>query len=424
MADRPVFLISGGPSTRSLWVPLAERYDLAFLYAQAGQDAHDAGLPAAPMAQLMDGELSEKVDNTAVLMAAALVGHLPELHERFAQAYQGLFNGQTPARLDGGVSGWMAGFAHHMLRGEVAILAQLEKLSSQGATIAGCLTHEDVAADTRALVGWCNARGIPTIHVPHAPCHLLPGVQDIHRETRAVYIAASGPQMARFYAESGHDPAAIRMTGAPHWDDLYHGALPERAESRTVIGIPADQVGPVLCYMSTWGQTTSIRSEFEREFEQGWAATLAAAKQMDAYLMVLVHWNDGRPETEQYYAEQLEAAGVAGLVTRSHKSYLLRAADLLIAQGPSNMCLDAAIMGTPSVYLQTPDFDYATALPRRAGPDNIAREITWALENPAPASAWDEFVGLYNSSHPDGDATERVLAWVDELCGEIAYDPR
>lgn len=411
MDSKPLLLISGGPTTRPLWGLLSETYDLVMLYPAAANEAIGLGLPAAALASVTDGALQDAIQNQAALLSARVVAGLPQIAERTAR----LYGPERPAPLNGHLGEWFAGYAHQLILGEVAILAQLARLGGAGRRIAGCVTHEDVAPDTRALVAWCNGKGVPTIHVPHAPCHLLPGVADIHRETRTQYIAASGPLAAKFYTDSGFPAANIRLTGAPHWDELYHGALPTRREARAVLAVPD---GPCLLYQTTWGQTTSLRSDFEREFEAGFAAVLQAAKEHDAFLMVKIHWNDGRPEQEERYAKQMEAAGVAGLVTRSHYTYVLRAADLLIAQGPSNMCLDAAILGTPSVYIQTEGFDYASALPRRAPADGIRREITWALEHPEPAAMWDEFASQYNTPHPVGGAAENVAAWVKELCGE------
>ena len=407
-APRPLLLISGGPSTRPLWPLLAEHYDLAFLYAPAGQEAISQGLPAVALAALMDVDLTEMVENQAALLTGRIVAAMPQVAERFASAY-GL---SAPPALNGHMGDWFAGYAHHFLLGEIAILAQLEKLKSSDRRIVGCLTHEDVAPDTRAMVAWCNAHDIPTIHVPHSPCHLLPGVVDIHRETRTRWIAASGPQVERFYVESGFDSEHVRLTGAPQWDDLYHGAIPNKREARAVLKVPDGL--KVLTYQTTWGQTTSLRSEFEAEFDTGFAATLAAAKALGTYLMVKIHWNDQRPEREDYYAKQMDAAAVAGLVTRQHYSYVLAATDCLVAQGPSNMCIDAAIMGAPSVYLQTDGFDFATSYPRRCAPDGLLAEVQATLETPGDLSS---FIRQYNSAHPDGNASENVVSMVTELCG-------
>ena len=264
----------------------------------------------------------------------------------------------------------------------------------------------------RALVNWCNARGIPTLHIPHAPCHLLPGVTDIHRQTRARWIAASGPAVAEFYAESGHDRSFIVITGGPQYDAVYTDG-PERAEARRVL--VGDYAGPVLCYQTTWGQTTSLRSEFEAEFERGWQAVLAAARHLGAYVMVNVHWHDQRPDTVDRYEASLKAAGVPGLVTRDHFRYVLAAADVLVAQGPSNVALEAAMVGTPSCYIQTDDFDFRTELPYRGTPETIDIAIGRALASRG-GDAWDEFIAQYNAAHPDGDAAERVAALVESVC--------
>lgn len=408
--ERPILLVSGGATTTPLWEQLAETHDLVFLYPQAAQQAAALGLPSAALGALWDADLQERVANIAVVLAARVVNHLPAVSERVADAYAG----SPPPNLNGAFGEWFPGYAHSALSGPLAILAQLEKLASTGRHIAGCVTHEDVAPDTRTLVNWCNARGIPTIHVPHAPCHLLPGVVDIHRETRATWIAASGPAMADFYAEAGHDPAKITLTGGPLFDGLY-GARPDRAEARAVLDrdLPAF-AGPVLCYMTTWGQTTSTRSDFEREFAAGWEATLATAKALGAYLMVLVHWHDGRAGIEEKYDAAMVVAGVQGLVTRNHKLYVLAAADLLIAQGPSNMTIDAAIVGVPSVYLSTEGFDFRTQLPHRCQPSELAGVVTHAL---ASQEDWDGFVAEYNVTHgARGGATENVVAMVRQLC--------
>jgi hypothetical protein len=407
--ERPLLLISGAACTQPLWPGLAERYDLVFLYPQAAQQAQGMGLRAAALAGLVDPDLQEHIANQAVVLAARVATHMDSVATHVATAYPE----RAPDALNGHLADWFPGFAHHLLGGAVAVLAQLERLAGMGGRIAGCVTHEDVSLDTRAMVNWCNARGIPTLHVPHAPCHLLPGVTDIHRQTRARWIAASGPAVARFYAESGHDTAFIAVTGNPAWDGLY-GDVPGQAESRAVL-LGATGDAPVIVYMTTWGQTTSLRSDFEREFQAGWQAVLAEAKSLGALLCVLVHWNDGRPGIEEQYEAALKEAGVGGLVTRQHKNYLLRAADVLVAQGPSNMAIEAAILGTPAAYLQTADFDYATPLPYRGTPETIGAAIRDALVSRG-IDDWQAFVSEFNDAHPVGDATGRVLDLVFQLC--------
>ena len=77
------------------------------------------------------------------------------------------------------------------------------------------------------------------------------------------------------------------------------------------------------------------------------------------------------------------------------------------------MCLDAAILGVPSVYLQTEGFDFATSLPARCGPDDLLGTVQATLDSPPDLGA---FIREYNSVHPDGDAADCIVDWVKELC--------
>ena len=402
---RPLMLVSGGYTTQPLWAQLAERYDLAFLAAPAAQLAVGLGLPAAPIASAINADISEHIQNSSVMLAAKVTNSVAGLSARFGEVI-----GHGPELLNGKIPDWFPGFSHHLINAVVSILAALDEIERSQRRIVGCIVHEDVSLDTRALVAWCSARGIPTFQVPHAPCHLLPGVADIHGETRAEFIAASGPRMVDFYAERGHDSETIAALGAPQWDEYYHGAIPERSESRRVLGIPDDKLA--ILYMSSWAQTTSTRSGFEAEFDAGWKAVLAQAQARDAYLIAMLHMHDGRPDEAHPYLQDMDTANVAGLMTRHHFSYSLRAADVMVAQAPSNACLVAAILGTPSCYLQTEDFDYATALPFRGQPETIGAVLDAALASRS-ASEWGEFVGEYNSAHPDGDAATRVVDWIN-----------
>ena len=240
-------------------------------------------------------------------------------------------------------------------------------------------------------------------------------MRDIHGQTRAQWIAASGQAVAEFYAARGHDQARIVITGGPQYDVMY-GPRPDKAEARRVLGIANDDpasTAPVMLYFTTWGQTTSLRGGFEHEFTAGWQAVLAEAKRRGAYLCVKIHWHDNRAGVEERYEKDLAAAGVPGLVTRSHLLYVLAAADVLVAQGPSNICLEAAMAGVPSCYLVTDGFDFATPLPYRGCPETIGDAIGQALGEPAD---WDGFVAAYNAVHPHGGAAENVVEMVRRVC--------
>ena len=103
------------------------------------------------------------------------------------------------------------------------------------------------------------------------------------------------------------------------------------------------------------------------------------------------------------------------MVTRSHHIYVLRATDVLIAQGPSNVCVDAAILGTPSAYLQTEGFDFAHVLPFRGTLDTLAKVALMAKDSRGDP-AWSDFCKFYDDAYPDGDAAGRICEMVEQLC--------
>jgi hypothetical protein len=157
-----------------------------------------------------------------------------------------------------------------------------------------------------------------------------------------------------------------------------------------------------------------LRGGFEREHQEGLDAILKLAQAWDATLIIRQHPHDGS-NTEAQYVEAMKQAGVGGLVTRQHGNYTLRAADVLIAQGPSNVCVDAAIAGVPSAYIQTSGFDFAHALPYRADAAEIGEAAHRAIES-REDPAWGGFAQTYNDAHPHGGATERAVEQVMELC--------
>ena len=407
MAKRTL-LLSGAGNAQPLWAGLAERYDLAFFASNAARMAGEMGLSASSMAEYADADLHEDAANEAARLSACVVNALPRLQAQFTAAY----GADGAPELTADLGTWFPGFAHHYLKESVAMIKALERLFA-AKDVAACIVHEDVTYAARGLVGYAKARDVPTIHLPHAACHLLPGERDIHRETRADFVLASGEYMANFYAECGMPREQIKTVGVPAWDRFYYDEQPTRKEARAVLHL--DDAGPVICYASTWPQTTSLRSGFERELDEGLSAVLKLAREWQAVLAVKVHPSED-PRAVEFYTKALESANLPGMITREHLPYVLAASDVLVAQGPSNLCIEAAIMGLPSCYIQTEGFDYATALPYRSAADGLLGAAAQARAS-AGDPAWDEFVKMYNAAHPDGGAAEQAVSQIVEVVG-------
>lgn len=414
---RKVILLTGHGNLRPLWGLLAESYDLAFTTAAATQQAAGMGLPVVDLQSVVTADTIERADNETALLTAALVNGLPRIRAVFAGAYP---ESVAPRALSTGVGSWLPGFMLGQIRNLASNLATVEALLA-AREVAAVVVHEDVSPEYRALVLFARSRGVQTIHLPHAPCHLLPGVVDIHRETLTDWILASGEGMARFYRESGYPAERLMVVGAPQWDALYSDSQPTREAARTVVGVPTlglAEGAPVICFASSWAQTTSLRGGFAAEMQAGFDSVVQLAKAIGAGLIVKTHPSEGQNEVA--YAQALRAAEVPGLVTRDHLPYVLRAADVVIAQGPSNLCLQAAILGTPSAYIQTDGFDFAVDLPYRAAPGNLtalAQAAETALTTRGDAQ-WDRFVSHYNAQHDErGGAAERAAALIAGIAG-------
>jgi hypothetical protein len=237
---------------------------------------------------------------------------------------------------------------------------------------------------------------------------------DIHRETRATYLGAAGAAMRDFYARNGHPAESIELIGALQFEHYYRpGALPERDEARRVLdvtGTPEMRGRAVVTYAATWGQTTALRGGYDDEINAGIGAVLDYARRSDATLIVKVHPNSG--SAEDFYAERMKQAQVRGLVTRQHLSYVLRASDVLISQGLSNVCVEAILAGTPACYIQSEGFDFAhPQIPRGS-----VFDIDGMIEAARAPQEWDGFLSFYNCAHPLGGAVEKAVDWLRMLC--------
>ena len=226
----PVLLIPGHPNSSDLWLPLSELTTLCFLYPQSAQYAESLGVRGAlSVAQFLDADAHERALNAAAQLTARLMGQIDAVGRRITS----IVGTQGPTALNGKFADWFGGFSMHHLRERLIELAALDalrdKLAAQSIPLVGCVTHEDVSIDTRTLVLWCKENELPTIHVPHANCHLrADGGPDIHRESICDWLCAAGPYMQRWYIANGYPEDRITITGAPYWDSLYENDLPAR----------------------------------------------------------------------------------------------------------------------------------------------------------------------------------------------------
>jgi hypothetical protein len=406
-SDKRWLLLSGAPLHQNLWKPLSEKYQLCFVYDGVTEYAASLGVTVDNLNRYITADVQEHALTDAAHFVAKVVPEMPRIQERISG--QG---GSIPPDL-AMADKWFPGYLLQKAQVAALMVGAFDQFLSTH-DVAGCVVHEDVAPDMRMLVALTQARGLPAIHLPHAPCHLcVDGGPDIHRSTRAEWIGASGPRVAEFYAENGHDPAKIAVVGGAQWDGLYDSFItPDRDEARRVLGINDSR--PALWYGATWTQTTGLRGGFDSELRGGVQKVLEAARALDAWLLITLHPNDGSGADEMYL-KALREANLDGLVTRFHLPYIAAAADALITQGPSNLCVAAALQGVPACYLQTEGFDYREALPYRSDWTDLTSVVKRTLASRGD-DAWQGFIAAYNAAHPDGNASGKIAEWIGGLC--------
>ena len=411
--QRPVLLMSGNHTTQSLWKPLAEHFDICLIHTQMSQMMTDMNiLGGYGIQKYMSAEVQETAINIAYALAARL--HEPDRADELTRHIAEAFNGSTiPTNLQSPqVNDWWPGMLGERVKNSMTVIGMLEA-AVKDRKVSGCIVHEDVTPDARAIVMFCKAQGIPTIHIPHANDWYVGEKWDIHTECISDYILAAGVYMKDWYTRWGYNPERIRVVGMPQWDSFY-GDLgrPGKSESRKALGIKTDEE-TVLVYASSWAQLTSARGEFNKEFENSLRMMIETAQELPATLIVKMH--PGEPANqEQIYLKAIKDNNLEGCVTRMFNQYTLAATDVLVSHGPSNICCHAAAWNVPSCYIPTEDYAFPLPGPVMAGGNaTYAARLAMQLDT---EKTWGPFAKLSNDAHPEGNACERIVREVVDIC--------
>ena len=409
--ERPVLLMTGNSTTLPLWQPLSEIYDLCIAHPQMAGMLGDLSLSGFGLQKYMSAELQETSVNAAYRMTSELF--LDEFATDLSKTIGEAFPNGVPENLTSPqVLHWWPSMVGEHLRNEIMIVEMLEKLKNER-HISGCVVHEDVTPDARTIVLWCKANQVPTVHVPHANCFYAGEGWDIHTESLCDYISAAGSYMADWYSKWGFDSGRIKVTGVPQLDSWYSNNVPSKHEARQVLNVDDDAF--LLVYATTWAQLTSSRGGFDAELNESLRQAYEAAKELNAVLCVKMHPGE-TPNQEQIYLNAMKSYGITGFVSRQYNEYVLRAADVMLTHGPSNICVSAAMIGMPCSYIETEDFEFPFPSPvkvSRGGNATHALKIAMQLER---EGTWEIFAHSMNDAHPNGGATERTTEFVREVC--------
>lgn len=382
--------MSGGHTQTAMWPALSERFRLAFLDTNAANLAGETGLEGIMRIEgFLDGDKFVHAKNQAMLASHSVMNALEA----------GLVLDHAVPELNSKMPTWLPLFFREQAEAAMVRLAAVDACFTKERPV-GVLVHEDVTPESRALVLYAKARGIPTLHLPHANHFLKAGTTDIHSQVTADHLGVYGE-----YMEDWYSPNKSTRVGAPQWDHLYHDAkIPTRDIARRGFGAPDG--ARVLTYATTWFQMTSVFGKGADDLEAAWLRMLDAAKTMKAFLIVKMHPGE-QANQERHYEEAMKKAEVKGAITRANPEWALRAADCVIVQGPSNVGIQAAILGAPVVEL----YQYGARYPEWGPAGTWGEDLIEMIEAAVPSP---EFVRRI-IDYP-GEAVEHAVEWVRGIC--------
>lgn len=362
MSDRKTILLSGGKTTAPLAKHLIQYgYDVAVLdsgMANALFQKHGERVVSvmnlyeprfAQLAQTEAANQFAEIFHSGIEGIAAGIEQLPEW-QPFSN--NGLRND---------LARWFPAHLHQSIVNQSVRLLCLEKLTSTR-KISLTIVHEDVTETYGGLAHWSKARGIPTMHVPHANHFAVPEISpDIHERSICDFIAAT-PHQEKWYRGNGYE-GEVAMTGSPlfdRWDNYQKN----REWAQKVLKLDPEK--RTVVYLSSWGQLTNAHDDQHRFEEVLEAIALSGFDQ----LIVKLHPGESQ-NIEQEYIRFFSELGTKALITREYFEIALSAADMVIGLGPSNALIDTAIMGVPGVCVRMPGYSMNHPAMPEVEPDEV-----------------------------------------------------
>jgi len=410
--QKRVVIISGAGPTYHLYSGLSDEYDVAVYdhgLAQRLSVEHGGVGVICPLGGAQPA-MFDRARNDAALLATNIARKTRNGFE---------LDGTTPPPALADPTGWLPGLALNFLADVAANLRALDAYAkTDGVEIAGVVVHEDVTPRFRALALWGKAQGLPVIHLPHNNCYLQQR-PDIHDETVADWLLVASPYMREWYAERGFSKQKIKVVGFPGWDYWQHPVVQPaqipQARARGTFQLEPDVL--TLCFCSGWPQRTNAVDDHGM-LEVAAHVTLQAAAREGWQVIWKMHPGDAQGQ-EGKYAQLAAGYRVAAVVTRDHLPYALRAADVAVSTGPSNVLVEAGICDRPPLLFPLRGYGFGGEPPWEVEPsvDGLVAGVERAL-----GGEWEEsragFVKRY-AFKQDGKAAERAVRQVKRIVNGI-----
>jgi len=336
--------------------------------------------------------------------------------EAFAESAKVLNATFSPMTFDGlgaGPSKYLEEGVRAFLYPKLADLALLV-LSLDEAKPDLVILHNDVENVARTVALWCQKRGVPFLHVPHAVYTKVTDGEvgtDIHDIVTASHLAVSGKFQHDWYKMRGQEN--IRETGLPQFDEW---ARIKSDKKRALRLLHLDPGRPVISYMGTWRQNTNMLG-YNDEWADQFVTFLNAIKMFNDEIQLVVKMHPSSQEHgPQAHADILKKMGMnCVLVVQHHLVVVLQASDAVFAPYGSNTLIEAAHL--PHVRLMTFDgcrayLDDEVIIKSGSDMKEVAASIERVLSvPPLDTTAFRaKYVGI-----SDGKAHLRVAEYAEEI---------
>jgi hypothetical protein len=395
-------IISGWQPTYALYDALSKHYTVAVYDQQTAQKLSiqsEGGHVVAPIAGAQQG-LYDKARNDAVNAVIDIMGGLSP--DAFS------INGRQAPDPES----WLPGLAVNHLAEVVTYLRVLDAYAeSDDVELSGVVTHEDVTPRFRALATWGKARGVPVIHIPHNNCFLTER-PDMHDQTLADWILAASPYMRDWYVTRGFAPERIKIIGFPPWDRWATYEMPQD-RARAVLNLDER---PIVAFCTGWAQATNAIDDHSQA-DAAMHFLFQAAQREGWQVIWKLHPGDA-PGSEARYGKAAASYRVPTLVTRDHLAWTLSAADVVLSTGPSNVLVEAGIVGPPPALFPLRGYGFDRTPPWEVGlsVDDVRNTVNELLGLPDWEYQRKRFVRRY-AFKADGKATKRAVRQIKGIVG-------
>jgi len=396
--DLPILYALGATPFLAVAEALKDDYRFVVTNTGIGNSLRDLGAQIAMLEDAFDIEVLYEAQGLALWLQhrigdSLLTGSLASLNMDYDEFH-------TPQ-----IAQWFPNATYESLIYAIGRIIALQRIVGEHG-IDGVLTHEDVSMDGRILAQLGVQNDVPIVHIPHANYFISPTEGDIHASTDATALGVYGEYMKDWFIRAGVDPAIITVIGAAHWDKMYvESRRITKEHARNCLGVASGK--PVYTYASSWAQDTNAWGRGEEDLLDSMRWVLDVAKTDDAELIVKLHPHQPKQSAERY-AKVIQEAGINAKITSHYNSHTLKAADVVITQGSSNLAVEAGIMGVPVVEMFQPGTRYPEQydIPGTWG-DTLAEQIDRAMDE----GVNKEFLRDMNMGP---GSTERAKAYVKE----------